>query len=92
MGGVTMDDLMKCLYGFMLEHRLGSLHEDPEYEQAAFDASIQEKRVRESLDQEQRKELDQFINMRTLQDSLMSEHIFRAALALSRELNDLLRA
>ena len=84
-----MDDLMKCLYEFMLERRLGSLHEDPEYGQAAFDEKIQERRVRECLDAQQRKEVDRLFDMRTVQDSIVNEHIFRAALALSGELNAL---
>lgn len=87
-----MDDLMKCLYEFMLERRLGSLHEDPEYGQAAFDEKIQEKRVQECLDEKQRKEVDRLFDMRTVQDSIVNEHIFRAALRLFRELNALVRA
>lgn len=86
-----MDDLMKCLYGFMLEHRLGSLHEDLEYGETAFDTDIQEKRLRECLNQEQQEELDCLLNKITAKDCIVSEHIFRAALALSRELNALLR-
>lgn len=84
-----MDDLIKCLYQFTLEHRMGSLHDDPAYGESAFDGEIQRKRPRESLDQEQQKELDRLLDKLTLQNSITDEHIFRAALRLARELNAL---
>ena len=87
-----MDDLMKCLYQFVLENRTGSLRDDPNYGESSFDAEIQRKRLQESLNQEQQKELDRLIDKLTIQNAITDEYIFRAALALARELNALVRA
>lgn len=87
-----MDDLMKCLYQFVLENRTGSLRDNPDYWESSFDAEVQRKRLQESLNQEQQKELDQLIDRLTIQNAITDEYIFHAALALARELNALVRA
>lgn len=87
-----MDDLMKCLYEFTQTHRMGTLDEDPEYRESRYDAETQEQRVRESLDQEQCRELNRLMDKLALQDSIVNEHTFCAALRLSRELKALVQA
>lgn len=87
-----MDDLMKCLYEFVQTHRMGGLYQDPEYRDRTSAAEVQGNRVRELLDQEQRRELDRLIDKITEQDSIVNEHTFRAALGLARELYALVRA
>lgn len=86
-----MDDLVKCLYEFVWTHRMGSLHEDEEYEKHTHDVKLQEKRVREYLTEEQQIELNLLVDTISSQDSIENGHLFQAALALSRELSALVR-
>ncbi|MCI8303461.1 MAG: hypothetical protein HFF52_02420 [Lawsonibacter sp.] len=87
-----MDDLMKCLYQFMLEHRMGSLRDDREYCELSLNVELQTERVRGYLTGEQRKELNRLIDATSRQNSMVIDHAFQAALALSKELNTLVRA
>lgn len=84
-----MDDLIKCLYQFTLEHRMGSLREDEEYRACTYDVKLQQEVVESYLTEEQRKELRWLIDAVTFQDNIVNEHIFQAALGLARELNAL---
>ncbi len=86
-----MDDLMNCLYQFILENRLGNLREDEEYKAISSDINLQEERLRGCLNKKQRKELNWLLDAITHQDSIVNEHIFRASLALARELSALVR-
>ena len=87
-----MDDLMKCLYTFVLETRLGNIAEDWEY-QAVIDAVLrQETKLRESMDETQRQALNALLREISAQTALEHERIFLAALELSRELNALGRS
>lgn len=86
-----MDDLTRCLYEFVCDRRLGSLSENPEYMEAVLSAERQQKRVASYLNEEQRLELDVLTTMIAAQGDITSEHLFQAALALSRELNGLAR-
>lgn len=87
-----MDDLMKCLYKFMLEHRMGSLWDKQEYKERSRDVELQIERVRAYLNEEQRKELNRLIDAISCQDSVVNDCAFQAALGLFKELNALLRA
>ena len=87
-----MDDLMKCLYEFVSQRRMGSVCEDPEYEEVTRGVEMQIKRVEKDLDQDQQRELRLLLENISAQSSLESEHLFHAALRLSRELNALVRA
>lgn len=84
-----MDDLVKCLYEFVQTRRMGSLHDDEEYKKYTSAIKSQEERIREYLPKEQREELSQLVDAITFQDSIKSEHLFQATLALSRELSAL---
>lgn len=87
-----MDDLMKCLYTFVLETRLGNIAEDWEY-QAVIDAVLrQETKLRESMDETQWQALNALLSEISAQTALEHERIFLAALELSRELNALGRS
>ena len=86
-----MDDLTRCLYEFVCEKRLGSLSEDSEYIGAVLGTERQEERVASYLNDEQRKELRTLIDALETQSDITCEHLFQAALALSRELDGLVR-
>lgn len=86
-----MDDLTRCLYEFVCEKRMGSLSEDKEYIEAVLGAERQEKRVASYLDDEQRPELRALLDTLSAQSDITNEHLFQAALSLSRELNGLVR-
>ena len=86
-----MDDLTRCLYEFVCEKRMGSLSGDKEYIEAVLGAERQEKRVASYLDDEQRPELRALLDTLSAQSDITNEHLFQAALSLSRELNGLVR-
>ena len=39
-----MDDLTRCLYDFVCEKRMGSIYQDPEYEEMSRSVGLQLKR------------------------------------------------
>ena len=82
-----MDDLTRCLYEFVCEKRMGSLSED----KGNIEAERAEKRVASYLDDEQRPELRALLDTLSAQSDITNEHLFQAALSLSRELNGLVR-
>ena len=84
-----MDDLTRCLYEFVCEKRLGSLYVDKEYQEALEGGEQQRERVEGYLDEKQRRELRLLIDSVASQGSIEGEHLFQAALALSRELRRL---
>lgn len=86
-----MDDLTRCLYEFVCEKRMGRLSEDKEYIEAVLGAERQQKRMTAWLTEEQRVELDVLTAMIAAQGDITGEHLFQAALGLSRELNALVR-
>ena len=86
-----MDDLVKYLYKYVQEKRMGSLHEDAEYEEADLAVELQEERVSAYLNAEQRKELHWLMDVVAFRDSIENEHVFQAALSLARELSGLVR-
>lgn len=81
-----MDDLTKCLYEFVCEKRLGSLAEDAEYKEALQTVERQRAKVEALLNREQQWELSLLIDSAAGQSSIECEHLFQAALSLSREL------
>lgn len=87
-----MDDLMNCLYSFVLENRLGDTVNDREYRNSIDEILRQESKLRESMNKEQRRELNALLSEISAQNSLENEYIFREALRLARELNALVRA
>ena len=84
-----MDDLTRCLYEFVCEKRLGSLSTDEEYQESLKTVQLQRERVQTYLNQEQQLELRLLIENVTSQGNIEGEHLFQAALSLSRELNGL---
>lgn len=84
-----MNDLTRCLYEFVCEKRLGSLAEDTEYQETLQSIEQQRARVEAYLDKEQQRELRLLIDDVASQGSIEGEHLFQAALALSRELRRL---
>ncbi|RKI71083.1 hypothetical protein D7V91_01910 [bacterium 1xD42-67] len=86
-----MDDLTRCLYEFVCENRMASLSGDKEYIDVVTSAERQEERVASYLNDEQRKELRTLIDALETQSDITCEHLFQAALSLSRELDGLVR-
>lgn len=86
-----MDDLTKCLYEFVCKQRMGSVYEDPEYEEMSHSVELQTKKARKNMSEEQLQELDLLLETISAQNSLENEHLFQAALGLARELNALVR-
>lgn len=86
-----MDDLTRCLYEFVYENRMASLSRDKEYIDVVTSAERQEERVASYLNDEQRKELRTLIDALETQSNITCEHLFQAALSLSRELDGLVR-
>lgn len=87
-----MDDLMKCLYEFLLDRRMDGLWEDEQYKACRLAAELQEEKVMSSLDESQRGELDRLLDMVAEQGSAEQTHLFRATLNLVREWNALVGA
>lgn len=84
-----MDDLMKCLYSFVLEHRLGNMVKEREYQDGGDAVLAQEEKVMEGMSKEQRRELNVLLSQISAQDALENEYVFRATLGLARELRAL---
>lgn len=81
---------MRTLYEFTLTRRMAPSSEDPEYDDFVRCAGLQEKRLRTRLDEAGLQALDNLLTELDNRHSVESEALFRAALALSRELNGLL--
>lgn len=86
-----MDDLTRCLYEFVCEKRLGRLSEDKEYIESVLCTERLEEQVASYLDGEQQRELRALIDTLSAQGDVTGEHLFQAALSLSRELSGLVR-
>ena len=87
-----MDDLIKCLYSFVMETRLGDIAGDREYQDAIDGVLRLEDKVRQSMDEEQRQALNLLLSQVSSLNALESRRLFQASLRLSRELNALVRA
>lgn len=87
-----MDDLMKCLYSFIMETRLGDIAGDREYQDAIDGVLRLEDKVRQGMDEEQRQALNLLLSQVSSLNALESRRLFQASLRLSRELNALVRA
>lgn len=86
-----MNDLMKCLFDFTMERRMGSICQDPEYEEMSRSVELQLNKVQQFLDTKQQMELRPLLESLSAQNSIENEHLFQAALGLARELQDLAR-
>ncbi|USF28130.1 hypothetical protein N510_003089 [Firmicutes bacterium ASF500] len=86
-----MNGLARYLYQFVLENRLDSLKSDKEYQKCIYEVNLQIERVEGDLAPEQRRELHKLIDQISVQNGIEGEHIFLAALALSRELHTLVQ-
>ena len=84
-----MGGLIKCLYEFALEKRMAELEIDQEYRDSIRTVQMQEKKVREILNEDQWQEIDLLMRETSAQDSIEREYLFRAALELAGELNAL---
>ena len=84
-----MDNLMKCLYDFVLERRMGDVVSDPEYREASHTLEMQMKKVEAGMNEEQGIELRVLLESVSAQHRLESEQLFHAALGLARELSAL---
>lgn len=84
-----MDDLMRCLYSFMLETRMRDTVSDPEYRSSLDEVLRLEDKVQENMDEEQRRTLNQLMQKVSAQNAIENEHIFQASLVLARELRAL---
>lgn len=86
-----MDDLAKCLYDFVCGQRMGSICQDPEYEESSRSVELQIEKVKQALGTEQQMELQLLLEIISAHNSIENEHLFQASLGLARELNALLR-
>lgn len=86
-----MNSLARHLYQFVLENRLESLKGDKEYQKCVHEVNLQIERIEGDLALEQRGELHRLIDQISVQNSIEGEHVFLAALALSRELHALVQ-
>lgn len=84
-----MNDLMMCLYEFVLEKRMTALEIDQKYIDSIRTLQMQEKKVREILNEDQRQEINLLMMEASAQNSIEREYLFRAALGLAGELNAL---
>ena len=82
-----MNDLIKCLYEFTLEKRMGSVYQDPEYDEMAGSIETQIEKVQKDMTEEQKLELRLLLEHISAQASITNEHLCQAALGLARELN-----
>lgn len=87
-----MDDLTRCLYDFVCEKRMGSIYQDPEYEEMSRSVELQLKKVQQTIGTEQQVELQLLLENLSAQSSIENEHLFQASLKLARELSALVRA
>ena len=87
-----MDDLTRCLYDFVCEKRMGSIDQDPEYEEMSRSVELQLKKVQQTMGTEQQIELQLLLENLSAQSSIENEHLFQASLKLARELSALVRA
>lgn len=87
-----MNDLVKCLYEFMITKRLGSVWDDLEYTEMVRTVEMQMKRVEQTLTKDQQQEVQTLLEEISAQNSIESEHRFQASLGLARELSALVRA
>ncbi|MCI9156483.1 MAG: hypothetical protein HFF44_06000 [Lawsonibacter sp.] len=85
-----MDDLMKCLYDFTLERRMGTMYQDPEYEEVSRGLESQLETVQKDMTEQQEKEFSLLLINISAQTSIEKEHLFRASLGLTRELRALI--
>lgn len=86
-----MTDLTDTLYQFLTSHALPGVWEDPEYGQSQRCAAEKERLLRARLDDKGLQLLDDMLNELGLVRCFEREHIFLAALSLSRELAALVR-
>ncbi len=87
-----MDGLMKCLYDFVRTKRMGSIYQDPEYEEMSRSVELQLEKVQQSLGKKQQRELRLPLENLSAQSSIENEHLFQASLGLAQELNALVRS
>lgn len=83
-----MNDLTKCLYDFVQEHRMGEVHMDPEYVEACRGVELECKKIQQALgdDEAMQTELRLLLSSISDQNSIECEHLFQITLRLSREL------
>lgn len=86
-----MDDLTKCLYDFVRAKRMGSICQDPEYEEMSRSVELQVKKVQSAASEDQQIELQVLLESISAQSSIENEHLFQASLGLARELSALVR-
>lgn len=84
-----MDDPIRCLYNFVCENRMGSVHNDPEYKLTALQVDKQTEELEKTLTQEQKLELNQLLSGLAALGYIEDEYMFRAALVVARELNSI---
>lgn len=82
-----MNDLTRCLYDFVQDHRLGEVHGDPEYVDASNTEKWQFKKLCETLSESQQAELRLLMDCISDRNSIECAHLFQVALRLSRELD-----
>lgn len=85
-----MTDLIMDLYEFTCSRRMGGALDHPEYREHLLAAQVQEERLRSLLDAEGVQLLRDLLYERSCQHAVEQEAIFRATLALCKELRGIL--
>jgi hypothetical protein len=88
---IRMNNLTNALYEFLTKHYIHGILQDPEYTAAIGYAEKKQELLSRQLTEEQRWLLKELLDEITLAHVMEQERLFRAALALSRELSVLVR-
>jgi len=86
-----MTDLMRTLYEYTCQRHMTGIWHQPEYREYVNCAEHKEDSLRQHLDRDGQRLLDELYDQLSCQHSLELEILFQAAFSLSRELNGLLR-
>lgn len=86
-----MTDLMRTLYEYTCQRHMTGVWHDPEYREYAQCAQSKEDALRQRLDRDGERLLDDMFDQQSCRQSVELEVLFQAAFSLSRELSGLLR-
>ena len=85
-----MDDLMKWLFAFLNEKRLGAIRKEPEYKELAYRVNLQTKKVEAGMTRQQKDDLELLLEDITAQYAFENRYLFQTTLELAHELHSLL--
>ena len=86
-----MTELINALYNFLQDHYLSGISQDPDYEKAIGYAETRQELLSRQLNDSQRQLLTGMLAELRLAHTMEQMRLFRATLALSRELSGLVQ-